>query len=416
MSKRQIATRQPAATGQPILAAGGLKLQTKAQYLPRLPELDFLRGLMLVGMTLTHLPTSASHYSNQLLGFVSWAEGFVLLSAILVGRVYGSLLEQKSLGAVFKKLWLRAVKLYGYHLVLLAVAFTFVAAIAVHTQKPALQGLLDFYLAHRALAVTSSILLLYCPPLLDILPMYILFLLLTPFILYIGRRWGWKFVLAPSALLWLAAQLGIRGVVQGFLVRHTGLQVPLQNLGAFNLYAWQFLWAFGLCAGMGGATRLLDWFKSRWTIALSVLAVAVFLVMRYQLAPYFVTHPVDQGDGWVLFDKWQLGLLRLLNFAALGVLFTAVRPYIARKLEWSPLVLMGKSSLEVFCTSVLFSFAALALVGDGVGASPLYQAAIVTVSLLGLYAVAYLLARHENHLSPAPSIDPTGRRLHPRPL
>jgi hypothetical protein len=34
--------------------------------------------------------------------------------------------------------------------------------------------------------------------------MYIAFLMLTPFLLGVGQRWGWKFVLAPSGLLWWA--------------------------------------------------------------------------------------------------------------------------------------------------------------------------------------------------------------------
>ncbi len=404
MSIRQSAKGQLLATARSIPATGGSKLPSKPLNLPRLPELDALRGLMLVGMTLTHLPTAASHYVNQLFGFVSWAEGFVLLSALLAGRVYGALLRQRSLGVVLKRLWLRGAKLYGYHVVLLTVAFTLVAAAAVHTQKPALQGLLDFYLAHRALAIISSLLLLYCPPLLDILPMYIVFLFLTPLFLGIGRRWGWKYILAPSALLWLAAQMGARERVHSFLVAHAGFPIPIQHLGAFNLFAWQFLWVFGLWVGAGGATRLLDWFGSRWTIAFSLLVATMFLVLRYQLIPYFVTHPVDQGNAWVLFDKWQLGVLRLLNFAVLGVLYTALRPYMARRLVWGPLVLLGKSSLEVFCASLLFCFAALALVGDGAGASVFSQAAILTGSLSGLYAVAYLRARLKRQKSPAPSI------------
>ncbi|MGH9505194.1 MAG: OpgC family protein [Terriglobales bacterium] len=392
------------ATSSAILSMGALSRQQKGPNTGRLPELDALRGVMLVGMTLTHLPTGASHYANQLFGFVSWAEGFVLLSALLSGRVYGALLRQRSWGAVFKRLWRRGAKLYGYHLVLLAVAFTLVAAVAVHTQEPALQGLLDFYLAHRVLAIISSALLLYCPPLLDILPMYIVFLFVTPFILGIGRRWGWKFVLAPSALIWLAAQFGARGLVYDFLVQHAGLRIPFQNLGAFDLYAWQLLWVFGLWLGAGGSTQLMRWFSSRWTIGFSVLLAAVFLVMRYQLIPYFVAHPVDQGGGWVLFDKWQLGVLRLLDFAALGVLFTALRPYLGRKIEWAPLVLLGKSSLEVFCTSLLICFAALSLVGDGARASVPYQAAIVMVSLAMLYAVAYLRGRPKSQYWPVRSV------------
>ncbi len=54
----------------------------------RRPELDALRGLFLVWMTLTHLPTRASEWTNQPFGFLSSAEGFVFLSALLVARIY----------------------------------------------------------------------------------------------------------------------------------------------------------------------------------------------------------------------------------------------------------------------------------------------------------------------------------------
>ena len=54
----------------------------------RRTELDSLRGLLLLLMALTHLPTRMSAYANQPLGFVSAAEGFVFLSAFLAGRSY----------------------------------------------------------------------------------------------------------------------------------------------------------------------------------------------------------------------------------------------------------------------------------------------------------------------------------------
>ena len=59
--------------------------------LPRLdrrPELDALRGVFLVWMTLTHLPTRFSDFVNSPIGFVSSAEGFVFISALLIGRLY----------------------------------------------------------------------------------------------------------------------------------------------------------------------------------------------------------------------------------------------------------------------------------------------------------------------------------------
>jgi hypothetical protein len=224
----------------------------------------------------------------------------------------------------------------------------------------------------------------------------------------VGQRRGWKFVLGPSAGLWLAAQFQVKEMLYSFFAGHADFPIPLRYLGAFNLLAWQFLWIFGLWTGSGAATKSLDRFKSRfksrWTIALSILVAATFFILRYQLIPYFASHPVDQGNAWVLFDKWQLGVLRLLNFAALGVLFMALRPYIARRLAWTPLVQLGKSSLEVFCFHILLVFGALSLVGDGTGAPWSYQLAIVIATLSGMYAVAYLRARPKNNFSLTPSM------------
>src|SRR3954447_6958533 len=135
-------------------------------HLPRLerkPELDALRGLFLVWMTVTHLPTRFADFVNQPLGFISSAEGFVFISALLIGRLYIRDLVQNPAN-VRARLWKRSLKIYGYHLMMLTLAFTVVAAIAAHTHKTALVNLLDFYFAHPFVAITGSVLLIYCPP------------------------------------------------------------------------------------------------------------------------------------------------------------------------------------------------------------------------------------------------------------
>src|SRR5712664_963427 len=111
-----------------------------------MPELDALRGLFLVWMTFTHMPTRFSDFVNQPFGFVSSAEGFVLLSAVLVSRVYLRDAREDESG-LRGKLWRRTWKIYSYHLLMLAFAFTVAAAFAVRTHRPALYNLLDFYLA-----------------------------------------------------------------------------------------------------------------------------------------------------------------------------------------------------------------------------------------------------------------------------
>ena len=355
----------------------------------RLPELDALRGLLLIGMTLTHLPTHASLYAYQPLGFVAAAEGFIFVSAILTGRIYGRIFLAEGIRAAARRLCERAAKLYTYHLLLLFVAFTVVAGIAVRSHQPALQGLLDFYLARPFLAMLSSILLVYCPPLLDILPMYIVFLLLTPVALFVGQRWGWRYVLLPTGALWVAAQFGLREMIYARMVHWTGLAVPLQNTGAFNLYAWQFLWAVGLWLGMGAPERVVKWLTSRTAVITAFVIAAAFFVMRYQLFPYLAAHPVDQGVAWMIFDKWRLGPFRVINFTALAILFSAARPYVARWLAVEPLVVLGQSSLEVFSIHLLFCFGALAWVGNGDGAPFRDQLSIIVITFTGLFILAY---------------------------
>src|ERR1700737_3009276 len=86
-------------------------------------ELDAVRGLMLVWIALTHLPTAASAYVNQPFGFVSAAEGFIFLSALFTGRIYFRMAEHDGYRAMTLKLWARTLRLYGYHALLLAFVF-----------------------------------------------------------------------------------------------------------------------------------------------------------------------------------------------------------------------------------------------------------------------------------------------------
>ncbi len=163
-------------------------------------------------MTLTHLPTHFSDFVNQPFGFVSSAEGFVFLSAMLVSRVYVRDAQSDESG-VRVKLWRRTLKIYGYHLLMLTFAFTVAAAFAATTHRPALSNLLNFYLAHPVVAIIGSVLLIYCPPLLDILPMYVLFLFFTPMLLTASARYGWRRILAISFVMSGWGTVWVEGVV-----------------------------------------------------------------------------------------------------------------------------------------------------------------------------------------------------------
>jgi hypothetical protein len=333
-------------------------------HLPRLerkPELDALRGLFLVWMTLTHLPTRFADFVNQPLGFVSSAEGFVFVSALLVGRLYIRDWVQNPAN-VRARLWKRSLKIYGYHLLMLALAFTVVAGFAVHTHKAALMNLLNFYFQRPKAAIVGSVLLLYCPPLLDILPMYVAFLFFTPMMLSAAVRWGWRWILAASGVVWLLAQFGLRDLVHGWVVHITHLHIPLQETGAFNLFAWQGLWIVGLWMGAKSATQT-EIFRRvpDWVAGLSAAACVFFIGVRFG---WFGPHLTQQALGLKV-DKWQIGPLRLVNLVAFTTVVYWARKYLVKLVAVEPFLTLGKASLKVFCAHLFFVFAGLAfLYGD----------------------------------------------------
>lgn len=333
-------------------------------HLPRLerkPELDALRGLFLVWMTLTHLPTRFADFVNQPFGFVSSAEGFVFISALLVGRLYIRDWVQNPAN-VRARLWKRSFKIYGYHLLMLALAFTVVAAFAAHTHKAALMNLLNFYFQRPRAAIVGSVLLLYCPPLLDILPMYVTFLFFTPLMLAAAVRWGWKWILAASAFVWLLAQYGLRDIVHSWVVSITHLHIPLQETGAFNLFAWQGVWIVGLWLGAKSATQT-EVFRRvpGWLAGLAAAGCLFFIGIRFGwLGP----HLTQQALGLKI-DKWQIGPLRVLNLMAFTTVVYWARKYLIKLVTIEPFLTLGKASLKVFCAHLFFVFAGLALLyGD----------------------------------------------------
>jgi hypothetical protein len=351
-------------------------------------EIDAARGLMLVWMTFTHLPTILSTYFNQPFGFVSGAEGFIFLSALFTGRIYFLLAERQGYRAMVSQLWTRTLRLYIYHIALLGVAFLVVLRLAAGDNRPGLHNLLDFYFAAPRQAPIDAALLLYRPPLLDILPMYITFLLLTPLALMLARKIGWKLILGGGFTLWLLAQFGLRQAAYDFCTRVFGLHIPLSATGSFDLFAWQFMWLVGLYCGTRWAKDTLpveNWAKRVLVPALVI--VPVLFALRYS-----VGHGIELGRFEVSFDKWHLGVVRLINFSAVAALLihfqSAIKPLAIR-----PLVMMGQASLQVFCVHLLFCFLGLAIMGDAPMVSGWQQGALLAVALSCMWLTSQIFAR-----------------------
>ncbi|QID17475.1 succinyl transferase OpgC [Nitrogeniibacter mangrovi] len=363
----------------------------------RLWQLDALRGLMLVLMTLTHVPTRLTQPMGQPFGFVSAAFGFVFLSALLVGRVHGRRLITAGAAPVRRALWQRAGVVYACHLALLLTLFGILPHTGVVPEKGPLPGMLWYFHADPTAAVLGAVGLLHQPGLLDILPMYVVFLLVSPALLIQGARGGWPWMLAFSIGLWLAAQFGLGGPAYDRLASTTGIPVPRGALGAFDLLAWQLVWtgglAFGWALAHGWQPRPARW--PRALVATAALVALTGLIWRHGVGQ--IPFPAAEQLNW-LFDKWHMGPLRLLNATALLILVMRFGPrhnHPPRLL--APLQRLGQAALPVFCAHAVVAMLVLGLAGDEIrNRPPWVDLVILIVTFATLFTVAELAHRRRS--------------------
>jgi hypothetical protein len=347
-------------------------------------ELDWLRGLMLVLMTFTHLPTWFGAHLGQPFGLVSAAEGFVFVSAFLVGCVYGRVARVQGEAAMRQRILHRTLVIYAAQVATLFFLLYVVLPLAVARDAAAVTDLASFRLAHPQEALLGGLALAYSPPLLDILPMYVLFMAASPWLLGCARRNGFPAIVVPSVGLWLLAQLGAGPALHDVLAT-LGLAVPYRETGAFSWLAWQLLWVLGMWAG-AAAQRGTAWQPSRGVVALAAAVALAGLALRYTAGQ---TPTVSGLPG--AFDKWHLGPLRLLDFAALLVLVVAATPVIRRIAHRSPLTTLGRAALTVFVAHLAICLVALAMLPELAPAQPAWQDALLLgVTLAALLCVARL--------------------------
>jgi hypothetical protein len=336
----------------------------------RLWQIDALRGLMLLLMTVTHLPTRLSSPLGQPFGYVSAAEGFVLLSGFMAGMVYTRKHRREGEPEMRQAFLRRVLKIYLCQAALLLFLFSAILLMGALLEQPAVLHLLSFYIEKPLAAVFGALLLVYNPPLLDILPMYIVFMLASPVLLAHGLQHGWFGILALSVVLWVGAQFGLGHWLYEAAAGFTGLAVPLQHTGAFTTLAWQFLWVMGLWMGAQmstpGPRAPIDF--PPWLVRTAIGVAVLCFVWRHMAGQVPVAGPSPLN---LMFDKWNLAPLRLINLFALLVLTMHFAPWLSARLpRVRMLETLGAASLPVFCAHVVLALLALALVGEALPDRP----------------------------------------------
>ncbi len=302
--------------------------------------------------------------------------------------MYSRLAYRDGIDAMRVAFWRRALKVYLCQAATLLFLFSFIAALGLKIDQPAVKDLMSYYLHEPYSALAASLLLVYQPPLLDILPLYILFMLASPWVLAWAMRHGWQAVLCTSVALWLGAQFGLGRWIYQFMAGAAGVNVPIGETGAFVTLAWQLLWVVGLW--MGARQNLPDAKPITfplWALTGAAVLALICLVWRHVQgqAPFGENALLN-----LLFDKWALGPLRLLNLVALYIVILGFGPLLARHFErqrW--LQKMGAASLPVFCAHLVIVLLVLAVFGGNPYDRPWWLDGLLLAACFAvLYAVA----------------------------
>jgi hypothetical protein len=361
----------------------------------RFIEFDVLRGVLLLMMSVDHSPSSLRRFTDQPLGFFSTAECFVFVSAFLAGMLFRKRAEKLGFAAARSSSIHRAGRIYRAHLVTLF--FAFVLGSFFLSELSGIRSLLDHYLMNPWAAIGGSLALLFRPPLMDILPMYVLFSLLTPAAFGAAQRWGWKTVLFVSFSAWIIAQTHVRDMLVT-----ASKDLPFVQLGPFDLLAWQLLWVGGLFIGQRFLENKALLPTPHLLRPLLLFSAIAFLFWRWTS----ITSGPDPITQTWLFDKWHLGPLRLINFAVAASVTATFLKYINRwEAPLRPFSLIGRHMLPVFCSQICLSVLLIGRTESGLTIEPI-TTALVICQLLTAPVFAWFLELRSVAKQSARSIPP----------
>lgn len=315
-------------------------------------RIDTIRGLMLVLMTIVHLSGPAVGFIYEAIGYVSEAEWFVFLSGLVAGLTYSRYADRSGEPAVWRKAFQRAATVYAFHVA----TFLFLLFLLPHLalDQWGEQSWARYFSQSFGMNLLLGLTFLAQPRFLDILPMYVVFLLALPVMIGLLRREKSGWLLLGSFLIWGFGQAGLREVIFQLFPPEWGVQ-----LGAFDPFAWQLLFVLGVTAGFvmwreRDAGRTVDASQpqvlpSPFLIAMCATVVVICFLLRRGWLGDFSEIP----DWYLLVQKSRMAPLRVVNFLALATLVYWASARFWTKPRLNPLAFLGQHSLQVFSFHIL---------------------------------------------------------------
>ena len=188
-------------------------------------RLDLFRGLALWLIFIDHLPPSLlTWFTIRNYGFSDATEIFIFISGYTAAFVYGRAMLEAGFVVATARILRRVWQIYVAHVFLFTIFLAEISYVATSFENPLYSeemGIMDF-LKQPDVTIVQALLLRFRPVNMDVLPLYIVLMLLLPLILWL-MRWRPDVTLALSALLY-AADLAIRSLSVGLSERLLGLQ------------------------------------------------------------------------------------------------------------------------------------------------------------------------------------------------
>ncbi len=354
------------------------------QHGSRLASVDFWRGFALVTIFVNHIPGNILEpFTHKNFGFSDAAEVFVFLAGVGVAFAYAGRVAETGFARQVVSIGMRVVTLYTSHIVVLLACGAIVSFAVMTTNDIRLLEATQFdQLVESPMeALVGLTTLGLQPAYLNILPLYVVLLVLAPALISLALI-DLRLAILGSGAVYVATQLFALSLPS----------YPGNGAWYFNPLAWQFLFTIGLCGGLMIQreqvlrSRILLWAALAYLLGALIWTRAEFY-HSVDLAPL----PRFIWD----FDKTNLTLPRLLHVLALVYVISRLplERMLARSALAKPFILMGSYSLPVFCVGTILSISAQVFRMTGAG-NPVLDIVLIATGLLIQAGLAALLQWH----------------------
>lgn len=329
--------------------------------IPRIVTFDVMRGFFLIAIINDHLdffPNFLDWWGMRGLLLTSTAEGFFLISGIVLGIVRGAKLVSSPFRDVAKIVLKRALMLYITYVVLV-IAATLLGWYLYPNDPNVKYGIMS---GHSWLElIWQTLTFQYTYGWADYLRFYAIYLAIAPFALWLLRRGQWYVVLIASFLGWLLFPMDYN-------------TIPWETLELLQPIPWQLIFFTGLVIGFHWPDITSWWHTHRKVlvryVAIPVVIVGIitFLINVFAVfANEFIVH-----NAWTQFlsDRaWELRLndfhketlpierflLFMLWFWAAFLLIKRYEKTVVKYTGWL-LVPFGANSLYVYTLHAIIMF------------------------------------------------------------